>query len=70
MADEIDRDQAFNEMSLDALIASARLKPTYSISCYYCQLCGEPVPEKRRQTLPGVSTCICCQTEHEKHIRR
>lgn len=28
-----------------------------------CLVCGEPIGEARRRALPGVATCIDCQTE-------
>jgi phage/conjugal plasmid C-4 type zinc finger TraR family protein len=31
-----------------------------------CDDCGEPIPKKRREALPGVRTCIACQSERDK----
>jgi phage/conjugal plasmid C-4 type zinc finger TraR family protein len=28
----------------------------------HCDECGEPIPETRRQALPGVRTCVACQS--------
>ena len=61
MPDEIDRDQEFNEQRLEEMIEQNRFKPASTPSLYYCRLCGEPIPEQRRQTLPGVTTCTECQ---------
>ena len=30
-----------------------------------CEECGEPIPERRRQALPGTRTCIACQSERD-----
>lgn len=30
-----------------------------------CAECGETIPEKRRQALPGVKLCIDCQAERD-----
>jgi phage/conjugal plasmid C-4 type zinc finger TraR family protein len=27
-----------------------------------CEECGEPIPEGRRLALPGVRTCVACQS--------
>jgi phage/conjugal plasmid C-4 type zinc finger TraR family protein len=27
-----------------------------------CEECGEPIPEARRQALPGARTCVACQS--------
>lgn len=31
----------------------------------HCVECGEPIPERRRQALPGVRTCVPCQSERD-----
>jgi phage/conjugal plasmid C-4 type zinc finger TraR family protein len=33
-----------------------------------CEDCGEPIPDRRRQALPGVRTCVRCQTERDKSV--
>lgn len=41
-----------------------------------CDECGEPIPQKRRAALPGVRTCVGCQSgrdatvQHEAFNRR
>ena len=30
-----------------------------------CAECGEPIPEPRRQAIPGVKLCIDCQDERD-----
>ncbi len=32
-----------------------------------CIECGEDIPEARRQALPGVRTCVACQSERDRH---
>lgn len=31
-----------------------------------CEACGDPIPERRRQALPGVRTCVACQGERDR----
>lgn len=31
----------------------------------HCEECGKPIPEARRQAVPGCRYCIKCQTEME-----
>lgn len=69
MPDEIDRDQEFNEQRLEEMIEQSRFKPGITLSRLHCCLCGKPIPEKRRQTLPGVTTCTECQDKIERHRR-
>lgn len=36
-----------------------------------CAECGEEIPEKRRQAIPGVKLCIDCQQERDgRHVAR
>lgn len=30
-----------------------------------CEACGEPIPQARRQAIPGVRRCVTCQREHD-----
>ncbi len=69
MSDEIDRAQEYYETYLGSLIEVNRFRPVSSESLYHCRLCGEPIPEKRREILPGVDTCFYCQSENERRQR-
>ncbi len=31
----------------------------------HCVECGDEIPEARRRALPGVRTCIMCQSAHD-----
>lgn len=69
MPDEIDRDQEFNEQRLEEMIEQSRFKQAATPSLFYCRFCGKPIPEMRRRTLPGVTTCMECQTILERRRR-
>lgn len=69
MPDEIDRDQEFNEQRLEEMIEQNRFKPAITPSLFHCQFCGNPIHEKRRETLPGVTTCTECQSILEQRRR-
>ncbi len=30
-----------------------------------CVICGEEIPERRRQALPGIRTCVPCQSARD-----
>ncbi len=32
----------------------------------HCVECGDDIPEGRRRALPGVRTCIMCQSAHDR----
>lgn len=31
-----------------------------------CRECGDPIPQKRMEALPGVGLCLACQEERER----
>ena len=31
-----------------------------------CEVCGDEIPAKRRTAIPGVRTCVACQSERDK----
>lgn len=38
-------------------------------SAEFCADCDEPIPEARRQAVPGVRLCIDCQQGHDKAFK-
>ncbi len=34
-----------------------------------CEDCGETIPPKRRAAIPGVRTCVACQSERDRSVR-
>ena len=55
----------------DAVLAArARMPAGASVddSAIDCAFCGEPIPERRRAALPGVRTCIACQTGRDRAV--
>lgn len=68
MTDVFDRAQAREEeMRQDALADQARhAQLPAGDSAERCVWCAEPIPNARRQALPGVQTCIDCQSDIER----
>ncbi|UOO77665.1 DksA/TraR family C4-type zinc finger protein [Neisseria sp. Dent CA1/247] len=54
------------EASLEDALALVRQHLPAGESAHECVECGEPIPEARRQALPGVQLCIACQEEADK----
>ena len=50
-------------------VAAARARLSKGESAQYCDDCGEDIPEKRRVALPGVRTCIACQSARDGAVR-
>lgn len=36
-------------------------------SLTHCEECDAPIPQARREAVPGVRLCIACQSEADKH---
>jgi phage/conjugal plasmid C-4 type zinc finger TraR family protein len=51
----------------DAVLRARALTPKGE-SAEECDDCGEPIPQKRREALPGVRTCVACQAERDKAV--
>ena len=47
-------------------ISFARLRMPSGVSAMDCAECGEPIPQRRREALPGVRTCVACQGERDR----
>ena len=65
------RDGAVQEQIEDSLadaVKSARLRIPSGESATHCDECGEPIPEPRRAALPGVRTCVQCQSERDSRV--
>ncbi|MGB7407559.1 MAG: DksA/TraR family C4-type zinc finger protein [Pontixanthobacter sp.] len=50
-------------------VKAARAKMPDGESAKYCDDCGEVIAAKRRKALPGVRTCIACQSERDGTAR-
>ncbi|QMI04641.1 DksA/TraR family C4-type zinc finger protein [Citrobacter sp. RHB25-C09] len=61
-------DDAVNEQinsTIEDAVARARGEIPRGDSLYECEECGDPIPEARRQAVPGVRLCITCQQEKD-----
>lgn len=64
VADPIDLANDNAQRRLDAALASrARMATTPSLT--HCEDCDDPIPQARRDAVPGVATCIECQSINE-----
>ena len=43
-------------------VQRARADTPRGPSATHCDECGEPIPKARRKALPGVRTCVSCQS--------
>jgi phage/conjugal plasmid C-4 type zinc finger TraR family protein len=71
MAGGWSRDGAVQDQIDDSVkdaVAGARARLPSGESAPFCDECGEPIPERRRQALPGVRTCIVCQAARDREV--
>ena len=60
------QDQIDDTVKDAVLAARARLAAASgSASETHCAECGEEIPERRRQAVPGVRTCVSCQAARD-----
>lgn len=66
------RDGAVQDQIDDSLrdaVSGARARMPAGESLSHCEECGEPIPERRRAALPGVRTCVPCQSGRDAGVR-
>ena len=59
------RDGAVQDQIEDTVkdaVLRARAETPRGESAAHCHECGEPIPEARRAAVPGVRTCVACQS--------
>jgi phage/conjugal plasmid C-4 type zinc finger TraR family protein len=52
----------------DAVLRARALTPS-GASAEECDDCGEAIPARRRAALPGVRTCVACQSKRDKAVQ-
>ena len=50
-------------------VLHARSRLPVGESAEECDECGEPIPRGRREALPGVRTCVACQSSRDSSVR-
>ena len=53
------------EDTVNDAVALARARLPSGESLEDCEDCDEPIPEARRKAVPGVRTCIVCQSKRD-----
>lgn len=52
--------------TVDSAVQHARSRLPVGASLTDCAACEAPIPEARRQALPGVRLCVLCQSERDE----
>ena len=64
--DEVDLAQALQEAHLRTTLAAHAYAMPRGEAALACVACGEPIPERRRQAVPGCLFCVLCQGSRER----
>ncbi|MFP4588064.1 MAG: TraR/DksA C4-type zinc finger protein [Desulfohalobiaceae bacterium] len=66
MADAADRAQVENAIWIKSNLDKYSQKLTPGIeSALECQVCGQDIPQARREAVPGCRLCVRCQEEQD-----
>lgn len=49
----------------DAVARARRKLGAVGASLTHCEECGELIPQRRRELVPGVRLCVACQSEQD-----
>lgn len=52
--------------TIDDAVQRARSALPDGESLTHCEECEAPIPEARREALPGVRLCVACQEAHDR----
>lgn len=63
MANErfLELQEQHHEEQKDRRISDIRDRLPKGVSAVTCEMCEAPIPQRRREWLPGVKTCVDCQ---------
>ncbi|HGY3508652.1 TPA: TraR/DksA C4-type zinc finger protein [Pseudomonas aeruginosa] len=61
-----------NDLVLERMEAALAARALVAVgeSAHECECCGEPIPPRCREAVPGCKTCIECQSFNERRGRR
>jgi phage/conjugal plasmid C-4 type zinc finger TraR family protein len=71
MANGWARDGAVQDQIDDSVadaVSGARKRLPAGASLTHCEDCGDAIPERRREVLTGVRTCVDCQAERDGRV--
>ena len=54
------------DATIEDAVQRARSGLSKGESLHRCETCDAPIPEARRQAVPGVRLCVNCQSEQDK----
>ena len=68
MADDVDVANDYAEMHIEHSLAKHAAREKSEESAFYCEVCDEVIPHRRRAAIQGVKTCVDCQSALERRF--
>ena len=68
MADNADAAQEYTDALIERGVRIIQANFT-AVSLTHCEECDEVIPPRRRELIPGVTTCVTCQSRRELLIK-
>jgi len=68
VADIIDMANEYAEKALEHSLAQHAARAKDEVSEFYCIVCDEVIPHRRRAAIKGVKTCVDCQATIERSL--
>ena len=56
------------EDTISDAVQAARSRLPQGESAGECRECGQEIPLRRRKALPGVTTCVACQSVRDRRV--
>lgn len=58
------------DASIEDAVQLARSRLPEGESLTHCEECDAPIPQARREAIPGVRLCVTCQQAHDENETR
>lgn len=68
MANEVDIANDYAERFIEQSLAQHKARAKDEYSEFYCIVCDEVIPHRRRAAIKGVKTCVDCQATIERGL--
>ncbi len=58
------------DSTVEDAVSRARSQLPRGESAEFCDACEQPIPQARREAVPGVRFCVACQSERDEDQKR
>ncbi|MGJ7457590.1 DksA/TraR family C4-type zinc finger protein [Halomonas sp. MA07-2] len=58
------------DVSIDDAVQEARSRLPSGNSFTHCEECGAAIPDARQKAVPGIRSCVTCQSERDEEQKK